>query len=87
LWLTEDSVVQLITGDHRETALPGQIVSFFPMKCSRCRMRSKGLRWPLDGLDWQLGDAGVSNEFETPTVHVTMEEGTLLMIMPVQDSL
>jgi len=84
-WLTSQSVVQLITRQHEEYGEVGQIVSFFPVECTRCRMTSRGLRWPLSGVEWNLGDAGVSNEFEEERVHVTMEEGTLLMIMPVQD--
>lgn len=86
-WITADSVVQLITSEHEERSTIGQLVSFFPLQCSECRMTSRGLRWPLNDLRWELGDAGVSNEFETETIRVTVDGGALLMIMPMQDDL
>jgi thiamine pyrophosphokinase len=86
-WITDRSIVQLITSEHEESGEVGRIVSFFPLSTGRSRMASHGLRWPLDELEWRLGDAGVSNEFIAPTISIAMKEGALLMIMPMQDCL
>ncbi|MFP3958722.1 MAG: hypothetical protein ACLFUX_01000, partial [Spirochaetaceae bacterium] len=60
--------------------LRGRTVSFFPVGNEECRMRSEGLRWPLDGLVWRHGDVGISNEVVSDTLRVHMISGRLIMV-------
>ncbi|TFG65203.1 MAG: hypothetical protein E4H36_00645 [Spirochaetales bacterium] len=46
-------------------------------------MESKGLRWPLDGLRWNRGDIGVSNEMTGNDFSVTMKTGRLIMVTEI----
>ena len=64
------------------TGSPGELVSLFPLGTQPCRMRSRGLKWALDGLSWDRGDAGISNEFANEEVEVEMITGRLLMVLP-----
>lgn len=82
LWISAGCVVRAIDSEIRETGAIGDIISFIPLGCEPCTMRSTGLRWPLDRIEWRRGDIGVSNEFAEPDVCVTMRTGLLLMIRP-----
>lgn len=84
VWVSDESEVRAVDGELVVTGRPGDVVSFFPLGGARCRMESEGLRWPLDDLRWELGDAGVSNEFVGTEVRVRMKEGRLLMVRPLR---
>jgi thiamine pyrophosphokinase len=82
-WMTDKATVRCIDGEMTEAGAIGDLVSFFPVGCEPCEMESQGLRWPLDGLRWRLGDAGVSNEFAAAEVWVRMRQGRLVMVRPI----
>lgn len=59
----------------------GDRVSLFPM--SAVKARSTGLKWELDGLPFQPnGQIGCSNAALGGTVHIEIEAGDMLMILP-----
>ena len=59
---------------------PGTRVSLFPMVATRGR--SKGLRWPIDGLTLDpKGRLGTSNEATGP-VHLSFEEPGCIVLIP-----
>ncbi len=60
--------------------MQGKRVSFFPAGREQCTMESEGLKWPLDGLVWNKGDAGISNEITEKRMKVTMITGRLIMV-------
>jgi len=60
--------------------MQGKRVSFFPAGRDQCTMESEGLKWPLDGLVWNKGDAGISNEITGKKMKVTMKTGRLIMV-------
>lgn len=58
----------------------GDIVSLFPM--ARLSGRSRGLQWPIDGLDFEPGRrVGTSNR-ALGSVHIEMDKPGMLMIVP-----
>jgi thiamine pyrophosphokinase len=64
-----------------ELCLPqGTVLSLFPLGGGSCRARSSGLRWPLDGLVWEAGDFGLSNEAAGDRQTIEVETGSLLMV-------
>ena len=79
VWITHDSYIQVIRGKVELEVLPESLISLFPLK-SHCSMRSDGLYWPLDRLNWSPGDAGISNRAMGNKVKIEMERGELLMI-------
>lgn len=59
---------------------PGDVVSLMPL--APVRGRSKGLRWPIDGLPFAPGgQIGTSNQATGP-VELTMEGPDMLLILP-----
>ena len=58
----------------------GDIISLFPLSCRRCRAVTRGLRWPLDSLEWRPGDMGISNEAVEDVVEVMVVEGRYLWV-------
>lgn len=60
----------------------GTRVSVFPMCATK--MRSAGLKWPLDGLELSpTTGTGVSNEANESTVSLTLEQGDVVIILPI----
>jgi thiamine pyrophosphokinase len=84
VWLTARDEVTAIDAVLERSGLRGQTVSFFPVGRETCRMRSEGLKWPLDGLEWQHGDVGISNEVTGETLRVSMESGRLIMVRSLE---
>ena len=80
VWLTHTAEVRSIDDTVEIHGVPGDLVSFFPAGCEPCQMRSAGLRWPLDGLTWGKGDAGVSNELVGDSATVEMRSGRLIVV-------
>ncbi len=78
-WLTHNSLFSLVQGESLFEALEGDEISLFPL-FSTCRMKSEGLYWPLDELEWHMGDFGISNRVVKNPFSIKMEKGELLMI-------
>ena len=61
---------------------PGQIVSLIPWGGDAAGIKTEGLRWPLAGETLPLGTSrGISNEMTGTQASVSLESGTLLVIV------
>jgi thiamine pyrophosphokinase len=80
VWVTSGEIVKATDDELVEHGTVGEGMSLFPLGCEPCRMRSTGLRWPLDSLVWHRGDIGISNEFAEAEVCITVDSGRLLMV-------
>ena len=80
VWITDSEEVRLVDDEITVHGDPGETLSFLPVGAVECRMRSRGLKWPLDTVRWRRGDVGISNEFADREVRVTMVTGRLLLI-------
>jgi thiamine pyrophosphokinase len=83
LWICSNAVVVSIASSFRLETEMEQTISFFPVGEEACTMASRGLRWPLDGLRWRKGDAGVSNVASDSAVTVEMLTGRLICVGPL----
>ncbi len=79
-WVTDTADIRLIEGECEVAGWEGSTVSFFPLGSQASGMRSEGLRWPLDGLCFRRGYAGISNRVTASRMRVWVETGKLLMI-------
>lgn len=79
-WITEHDEVVVVDGEAVFENMRGVVCSFFPVGEREATMRSQGLKWPLDGLRWKRGDAGISNLGVDDRVIVTMLSGRLIMV-------
>ncbi len=80
VWLTAREHVEVIDGRAAFDGCLGQTISFFPSAGAAEIRRSTGLKWPLGGLCWGRGDAGISNVALADTVEVDVSRGRLLMV-------
>jgi thiamine pyrophosphokinase len=83
LWYTSKEIIQIVEGNQIISDCRGQTVSFFPLGGDVSGMSSKGLKWPLDGLEWRRGDMGVSNLICEDRCEVSLKKGRLLMVRTV----
>ena len=80
IWVTDTAVVVRIRERFVLKGMAGSTISFFPIGTNRCTMISTGLKWPLNGLKWTKGDAGVSNQAVSDTVEVQMRTGSAVFV-------
>lgn len=85
IWYTHSTRLQKITGHTLIPSMKGKTVSFFPIGEGICRMKSKGLKWPLDNIIWSRGDMGVSNLAIDDPFYIEMLEGRLIMVNQLEE--
>lgn len=79
-WLTHREEVFSIDNEIVVECGVGETISLLPVGLNRCRMKSEGLKWPLDGIVWKKGDIGISNESTDRRCRVKMIEGRLILV-------
>ncbi|WP_455382407.1 thiamine diphosphokinase [Salinispira pacifica] len=79
-WILPRDQVFLVQGRWSIAGVMGETLSFFPAGTTVCRMRSIGLKWPLDGLEWGRGAVGISNVATADEIVVEMTSGRLIMV-------
>lgn len=85
IWYTHSARFQKITGTTKVSFMKGRIVSFFPVGRDECRMKSKGLKWPLNNLVWNRGDMGISNLAVDDPFYIEMIKGRLIMVSQLEE--
>jgi thiamine pyrophosphokinase len=81
--LVGDARITVIHREGRLSGAPGDFVSLLAVGGPARRVRTGGLRFPLEGEDLLPGSTrGVSNEFSEPDATVSLEHGALLAVQP-----
>jgi len=94
-WILDSADIYCMQGPCRETAGRGAahasldlslsgnaLVSVLPLGEGPWKILSSGLKWPLDGLTWDRGFAGLSNEALTGDVTLHITQGRFMVIIP-----
>lgn len=79
-WITDAADVRLVDGAVELPGWEGSTVSVFPIGNRAAGMASEGLRWPLDGLVFRRGWAGISNIVTAETLRIRVRTGRLLLV-------
>jgi len=58
------------------------LVSVFPLCSSPWDIESYGLKWPLNGLSWEMGSIGISNRTVEEQFNIRVTKGRFLLIVP-----
>lgn len=82
-WLTHRERVIRITETTSFRVSPGSTISVFPLGNGASGMSSRGLKWPLDGLNWEPGEFGVSNMAVAPEVMINPGRKAVLVVLPL----
>ena len=61
----------------------GTLVSVFPLSKGPWTAESQGLKWPLDGLNWDRGSFGISNRTTKERFTVRVFSGRFMLIVPL----
>jgi thiamine pyrophosphokinase len=81
--LVGDARITVIHREGRLSGAPGDLVSLLAVGGPARRVRTAGLRFPLEGEDLLPGSTrGVSNKFSDPDATVSLEHGALLAVQP-----
>ncbi len=80
IWILKKEIVWNVEGIFSLETKKGEIVSLFPLSIEGCKMKSSGLKWELDSLDWKPGDTGISNIALGNRIEIEMIKGRLLLI-------
>ena len=86
-WVTDAADIRCIDSGaaQRELSLRpevGALVSVFPLGSGPWKAHSEGLKWPLDGLSWNRGFFGLSNEVAQGPFSIRAEAGRFMVIIP-----
>ncbi|MDR1626990.1 MAG: thiamine diphosphokinase [Spirochaetia bacterium] len=81
-WLTDRDEMIYIDSRYALEGCKGKEISLFPLGSQRVRMRSTGLKWPLGGLEWRIGDVGISNIVADNYAEIQIVTGALLLMRP-----
>lgn len=79
-WYTAGERVVLIKDRFLMEGFNGRRISLFPVGSEECRMRSMGLKWPLDSLRWDNSRFGISNIVTQDEFIIEMVSGRLILI-------
>ncbi|WP_461245800.1 thiamine diphosphokinase [Treponema sp. R6D11] len=84
-WITETEDIRCIDANtlHSEAfcrLTENARVSVFPLGEGRWEASSKGLKWQLDGLHWDRGFFGLSNEAEDGDFYIKAKAGRFMVI-------
>jgi thiamine pyrophosphokinase len=83
-WITAGEDVYCLRGpgELARSLRAGGLLSVFPLGDGPWEAESGGLKWPLDGLSWNRGFFGLSNEAETGDFFIRARKGRFLVIIP-----
>ncbi len=80
IWLTRREHVQVIRGAADFCGWRGQTISFFPIGPAVQGVRSEGLKWSLNEVEFRRGYPGISNVVTADRLKVAVGRGALLMV-------
>ena len=84
-WFTHNEEIRCL-GEGcslRESRVRGSLVSVFPLGTGQWAAESSSLKWPLDGLTWERGSFGLSNEVMDSPFEIRSVRGRFMVIMPM----
>jgi thiamine pyrophosphokinase len=84
-WYLPDDRALRLDGRLEFEAGPGERVSIMPLGAEPLMMKSEGLHWPLDGLEFPRGFMSLSNRAEGGRVVLETLRGRALVLRPYQD--
>ena len=80
VWYTAEEKIVCVKEKAVISGRRGNTVSIFPAGTEVCRMKSTGLKWSLNNLEWEKGDAGISNVVVENPFTVEMLAGKVILI-------
>ena len=75
--------LHVVRSERALDGTPGEVLSLLAVGGPAAGVRTRGLRWTLDGQDLPAASGwGVSNEFAMAEASVSIEAGVVLVVRP-----
>lgn len=81
-WFIPGYELRLIKTGTNPHLRNGCQISFFPLGTGPWKIKSKGLKWPLDDLPWKRGFCSVSNVVIDDIQELNPIQGRFLLVIP-----
>ncbi|MDR1893545.1 MAG: thiamine diphosphokinase [Spirochaetales bacterium] len=79
-WYTRRECFRVIRDRFVLEGFAGRRVSLFPLGSGPWKMTSRGLKWPLESLDWRRGDFGISNRVVSDSLEISVLKGRVMIV-------
>lgn len=86
-WFTAKDMIESIKENTELKGDAGSTISFFPIDDGPWMIRSTGLTWKLDDVNWRSGEFSLSNRFEVISVELMVESGRFILLRPIEQLL
>lgn len=83
VWYTRNEVVYKTRNHFSLNSHQHKSISVFPLDKVHCSIRSYGLKWKLDDVDWCYRSIGISNYIENNDAWINSGDNELLLILPI----
>ena len=88
-WITKNEDIYCLDaldkfgGELNMNVPKDSLVSVFPLGSSPWNIESFCLKWPLNGLDWNIGSIGISNRTAEDQFKIKVTRGRFMLIIPL----
>jgi len=83
-WITATDDIYCVESGNpewKQTPEPGQLVSVFLLGTGPWEAESRGLKWPLDNVQWKRGMTGLSNVATAGKTEIKVKRGRFMVIL------
>ena len=80
-WYTANEEIRFLGEGRAINTLSKSYISVFPLGSGPWEAKSRGLKWPLDGLAWERGGFGLSNLAEDGHFELRSLRGRFMVII------
>jgi thiamine pyrophosphokinase len=84
VWVTSNTVLELVQGRREIDVEVGEVLSLFPTGQGATVRRSRGLRWPLDGMRLEHGYGSLSNQATSDKIALEIAWGGLILVRSIR---
>ena len=86
-WITDSDYVEYVTSVWNVELPVNTRISIFPVGQPCAKLSSNGLHWNLDGLNWNMGDIGISNYNDSRAVNITVHSGSIIVVRSLHSAI
>lgn len=83
IWITAKEIVYKVKGYFSLEKLQCKTISVYPLNKVVCSIKSNGLKWNLNTVDWKFKSIGISNQVETNDAWIDSGDNDVLIIIPI----
>lgn len=83
VWYTHNETVHKIKGLFHINNQKSKHISVYPLDKVNCSIKSYGLKWKLNDVDWYYRSIGISNYIDSNDAWIDSGDNEVLLILPI----